>query len=118
MSKGAVLPSVMYPEARITSSGFSENIFGVGSIGLGFRKENGHYMDVGEIWFQNMSIEKFKELDEKYTKTPHYGHDPDHKAYVDAKRRISFKQAMWLKNEIEKHLAVITVNGIPHDDDL
>jgi len=109
------VPGVFYPRIQFGCSGSSENEIGVGSFGITGYLPNGRMMDIASIDYQNTNIARYNAIDSDY-KAEGRMDDLMKRSSID--RRLSRRQADWLTREIVKRLNEISLEGIPHDDDL
>lgn len=117
------LKGAMIMTSGVSSSGHSENSYGVGSFSLDARRTDGRYVDIGELWFANPTPEQLRAAEaaarQYSSSSPVRADHAAGKAYSDIQRRLSLKQANYLMHIITRALNEALPDGvIPHDDDI
>lgn len=108
--------------ASVGSPGSHTDIYGIGATCLSLHiasKPNGPWIDLLEIWFQDMDHSRYQELKLDRDTTPPGGDfvfTERGKAFSDANRRLSRAQAFWLRDQLTQFIA--SLGHIPSDDDI
>ncbi len=109
--------------ASVGSTGRHTDSYGIGATSLSLHiadKPTGPWIDLLEIWFQDMDQSLYQELKLDNDTTPPgedfvFGTERG-KAFSDAHRRLSRAQAFWLQDQLTRFIA--TLGHIPSDDEL
>lgn len=108
--------------ASVGSTGNHTDIYGIGATSLSLHiasKPNGPWIDLLEIWFQDMDQSRYQELKLDYDTTPpgtDFAFTERGKAFTDAHRRLSRAQAFWLQDQLTQFIA--SLGHIPSDEEL
>ncbi len=118
------LAGVQVRTADAGCTGHHTDGFGIGATSISLHRPDGSWVDLLEIWFQDMDQELFDELtlDKATSPTKLFAEgawDPfsgKGKALSDAHRRLSQRQAFWLREQLTGFIASLGV--IPSDEEL
>lgn len=114
----STLPGAWTPLIHIGSCGHGVNSYGVGSISISASKPCGYAFDIGKLYFASPTVEQYNEALSDYKARGSFDIKSGGNAYAQFGRRMSFKQAQWLQQNISTFLQELLKEGIPPDDEL